>query len=56
MKKKAGHPQWEYETCKRCGRKNIPPEKGHKDRWRYPGKLICCDCLEKQEKLNEQTS
>jgi ferredoxin-like protein FixX len=50
MRKNAGNPQWGYETCKECGRKNIPPEKDIDDRWRYPRDLTCVDCLEKREK------
>ena len=41
--------RWPNETCKRCGKKKIYPEMRN-ERWYYPKKKICNDCLDKEEK------
>jgi hypothetical protein len=50
MKKKAGIlGRWPNETCKRCGRKNIYPEIDHRGRQYYRKRLICENCLKKDQ-------
>jgi hypothetical protein len=46
MKKKTGYiGRWPNQICKVCGKKKVRPEKVSRDRWRYPTKRICFDCL-----------
>jgi hypothetical protein len=40
--------RWPNETCNRCGKKNRRPEMSH-ERWYYRKKLICNDCLNKEQ-------